>query len=451
MFEKTNMVVVKLTRDCNLRCKYCYIKNKDQFKGELMDFSIFKRIVDKIIVEKTNTGFKNKISLVLHGGEPTLMSPKEISRFLSYAKRMFEEHKIPYSFSMQTNATRLDEDMLMVLHDFDVNVGISFDGVEKSNSLRTDKSTVFYEDTVKKLNDYNVRFGALMVVNPVNIDFISQNIEYMYNVLGLKGYKINPAEDVLSIGGCEVYGKDFFEKVLKNILEDASFNKTSIRESNLNKIINDYFISRFFNTSMADFSSGNCSVKVCGGGIGVIEINPDGSANLCGRYSEDFEDVALSNIFDKDFLSLHNIHMYFNMVKSKHKAILDAGCDLCYADDICDHGCMAFHMDKYGEWGIRKDLVCEIYKPLKKYIAKNELKIFSLMFNNKITNNVLYLNARKEITHDNIELINKIIGKEYIIEPDYNFKINGEKQEGKTYQVKITKRENELYNNKELQ
>ena len=29
MFGKTNILILKVTRDCNLRCKYCYIKNKD--------------------------------------------------------------------------------------------------------------------------------------------------------------------------------------------------------------------------------------------------------------------------------------------------------------------------------------------------------------------------------------------------------------------------------------
>lgn len=451
MFEKANMVVVKLTRDCNLRCKYCYIKNKDNFKNELMDFSVFKRLVDNIVRDKRNTGNNNRISLVLHGGEPTLVPVETLRKFLSYAKRTFEKNKINFSFSMQTNATMLKEEVLLLLHDYDVDVGLSFDGVASSNSLRTDKSTVFYEEVMDKLNQYKIRYGLLMVVSPVNIDNVSENVNYIRNILKLDGFKINYAEDVLSLGGCEVTGKDFFEKVQKVVIEECIEKSIPLRESNLRKIIENYFKNRFFKESIVDNLPGNCLLKVCGGGINIVELNPDGTLNLCGRYSEDFEDVSLGSLFDKDFLSLKSIHTYFNTVKSKHKLLLEAGCDICPADDICDHGCIAFHRSKYGKWGIRKDLVCDIFKPLKSYLTKNEERIFNVLFNSgKKANNIFYFKTNREITKEDIEIISRVIGEKYTVELDLDFKINQEKIEGKTYQVKIKRREDELYNNKEL-
>ena len=32
MFNYANMLVLKVTRDCNLRCKYCYLADKDEYK-----------------------------------------------------------------------------------------------------------------------------------------------------------------------------------------------------------------------------------------------------------------------------------------------------------------------------------------------------------------------------------------------------------------------------------
>lgn len=452
MFEKTNMVVTKLTRDCNLRCKYCYVRDKDKFSGELMEFNVFKALIDRIVRDKEIVGKKNHISIVLHGGEPTLMPPLEMTKFLSYAKRTFEKNQIPYSFSIQTNATNLTDELLQVFKDYGVSVGISFDGVAESNSLRTAKSTVFYEEVIEKFKKYNIDYGLIMVVNPMNINYVSRNIEYIENVLKVSGYKVNYAEDVLSLGNCEVTGYDFFEKVQKIILQDCIYKNIKLSETNLFRIIEKYFKNRFFGESVPDISSGNCEIKICGGGINIIEINPDGTISFCGRYSEDYPDVSLGSIFDKDFLSLRSIGLYFNAVKAKHRIIRETGCDLCSADNICDHGCIAFHRSKLGEWGIRKDLVCEIFKPLKSYISKNEKDIFKIYFNSKANSSGLfYLRAEKAITGNDISKISRMLDNCYQVEPDYNFKTDREKREGETYQIIIKRRENELHNNEKLQ
>ena len=63
MFEIPGTIILKVTRDCNLRCDYCYVRNKDSYKGEKIDFDLFKTIIQKIIIGKTLSGDKN-INLV---------------------------------------------------------------------------------------------------------------------------------------------------------------------------------------------------------------------------------------------------------------------------------------------------------------------------------------------------------------------------------------------------
>lgn len=55
MFENTSEIILKVTRDCNLRCAYCYIKNKDQYKNERMSLETFKNIIDRVASDKQKT------------------------------------------------------------------------------------------------------------------------------------------------------------------------------------------------------------------------------------------------------------------------------------------------------------------------------------------------------------------------------------------------------------
>ena len=78
-------MVVKVTRDCNLRCKYCYIENKDAFKNEVMSFEVFKTLVDRICLDKKKTSDEFKrFSFIFHGGEPTIIGYENLNKFCHY-------------------------------------------------------------------------------------------------------------------------------------------------------------------------------------------------------------------------------------------------------------------------------------------------------------------------------------------------------------------------------
>jgi len=91
----------------------------------------------------------------------------------------------------------------------------------------------------------------------------------------------------------------------------------------------------------------------------------------------------VENVRDKDFLALKQLSRYTDFIREKHQVILDAGCDTCIADGICDHGCMAFYYSKFGKWGIRTDLTCDIHKSFYKYCVINIVEIINAIYNDE--------------------------------------------------------------------
>jgi len=135
----------------------------------------------------------------------------------------------------------------------------------------------------------------------------------------------------------------------------------------------------------------NCGGKVCGAGLNIVEIEPDGCILYCGRYSEQFPEAVVGRADDNDFLSLKQIRRHTDFIGLKSEVLKNTGCDICIASAICEHGCMAFHYSKFKEWGIRKDLVCDSTIPIYKYMTENEFEIIKSLYDNNKDKNGEYI------------------------------------------------------------
>jgi len=414
MFRFSNMLILKTTRDCNLRCEYCYIKNKDNYKGEMIDFKTYKTTIDRIVrerkLQKTN---EREIVIVFHGGESTLAKKEYMIKMLEYARSTFIKEGIRYKFGIQSNLTLIDDEYANILSKYDVFLGASFDGVGDANETRTKtfKENAFYKK-FDLLVEHNIKPGFLMVVHSGNIDKVVESATFLEEKYNINSIKINYAEDVVGFGG-EVSGKDFFEKAEKPFLEEF-FKTGKLRESNLENIITKFLVD-YVITKQSHTSKGVCGIKVCGGGMTLIELDPDGNASFCGRYSESYPEVHLENVKDKDVFSLHQIKRYIDFAFEKHKVILDTGCDTCIADGICDHGCMAFHYSKFGKWGIRTDLVCDNFKELYNYLVLNAEKVIIGLLKAHHNNGIAEIGLTEDIYRVN-ESLRRSLKEEYNVD-----------------------------------
>ena len=89
-------IMLIITESCNLRCKYCYEKNKN---GKSMSFETAKRIIDNAYLDMS--GYESMV-IELHGGEPFINFPlmKKIDDYV-----IENYNHIPVLFRAITNGT----------------------------------------------------------------------------------------------------------------------------------------------------------------------------------------------------------------------------------------------------------------------------------------------------------------------------------------------------------
>lgn len=394
MFRFTDLIIFRMTRDCNLNCKYCFMQNKADYKGEIINLDMLKKIIIQITNQRLINRMEQKsLQLVLHGGEVLLLGVEKLRDILEFITMYFSNNLINFSLACQTNATLLTDEITKLLVKYNVNIGLSFDGIGESNSSRTSIKQEIFEKKFDMLKENKARYGFLIVASKQNVDTMQQTQEYLEN-LGLddaiksdnlvKGYKINYAEDMINPGinsEIEISGHKMFEKVWKPELNRFLNRKKSI-EHHTNELLEKTLID-ILSKHTNEIKSG-CSTKWCGAGICMIAIEPDGEMDFCDRYSKKFEDVYIQHALDYDFLGINQLKrvLEYNIMKKglyeKHK------CDYCKADYICDHGCESFYRSKYGNYGIDTRLICDQHIEFYEYIENNLYDFLMVFLENNI-------------------------------------------------------------------
>lgn len=401
MFGHVNHLIFKVTRGCNLSCSYCYIKEKEKYNSESMSLEVAQKTIQRLVFDKKKNDDKSVVNITFHGGEPTKVGKKKIYQISEYIHDTLNREKIPFELSMQSNLTLIDEEFAQILQKFGVSLGFSFDGID-GNKLRTELyDDDFFIQKMKLFQKFNLNFGPLITITKENYDKIFETLDFLEEEFGIKNLRLNYAEDVISkktseSDNFELDGTFFFENVWKKVIDDFLEDRVSqAYEVNVERIIRKFVQNQL--TGEKDREKGNCGLKFCGGGIRIIEVEPDGRISYCGRYSKSFEASKVGFVWDKEFLDIQSYKRYFDFIKLKDKVIRETGCDTCPAKHICDHGCMAFYYSKYGKWGVRKDLVCNLYIPMHNYLYKNKEKLISKIIKNERHGDFMDLNLGKEI------------------------------------------------------
>lgn len=118
------------TYSCNMRCKYCYQKNRE-YRGQLIFNKELKYIFDFINSSPLNNGTPTVIELF--GGEPLQKRNKEvITKIFSFCKQN------NYPLTMTTNGLDLYDylDLFVLYSKYILRVATTLDGVGKFHNLR---------------------------------------------------------------------------------------------------------------------------------------------------------------------------------------------------------------------------------------------------------------------------------------------------------------------------
>lgn len=116
--------------DCNLACTYCYNqRGRAVAPFAMMSFETAKAAIDRFF-QRPGVSY----AIGLYGGEP-LLNPRLIKPMVEYAERLRQERDIRIGFSVTTNGTVMNPEILALLDRHFYSVTVSLDGTRPVNDL----------------------------------------------------------------------------------------------------------------------------------------------------------------------------------------------------------------------------------------------------------------------------------------------------------------------------
>lgn len=316
-------LILRLTDDCNLRCRYCYAsggRNKTT-----MPWPVAKKALD--LAGASGLPF----SVQLTGGEPLLawdLAQEAITYCRSVGYHAF--------FKLQTNGTLISSRVARELRRLNIGVGISLDGPPNANEYlrpRADggRSTQATITGMQNLAEEQVMVGVTAVIT-------SKNIHHLHWLLDLSLYAGNIGGitfDILRKQGRAVADYDDLypqsedvREGLKKVVDHAAFLKSlGVKVPKLRHLEH----IRYFKATDLPRSS------YCYATTGKsLAITPDGSAYPCASLAEE-KVFYLGNIMDPHF-SPFRAYQAHPILKNNPRP---APCSTCGHSSFCGGGCLA--------------------------------------------------------------------------------------------------------------
>jgi uncharacterized protein len=126
--------VLKIYSRCNLGCDYCYVyEMADQswrFRSRRMPGAVLEQAAARI-AEHVAAHRLDEVTVVLHGGEPTLAGARYIERAVHTIRRAMRDvagHDAGVAVRIHTNGTGLTTKYLRTFDDLGIRVSVSLDG-----------------------------------------------------------------------------------------------------------------------------------------------------------------------------------------------------------------------------------------------------------------------------------------------------------------------------------
>ena len=343
-------VCLNIIHGCNLRCKYCFA-DEGEYHGHkgVMSVETAKKAIDYVI---KRSGPRKNIEIDLFGGEPTLIMDT-IKEIIQYARDNEAKWNKNIRFTMTTNATLLNDEMMDFMDKEMGNIILSLDGRKEVNDkvrIKVDGSGS-YDDilpNIKKMISKRTKGKTYYVRGTFtrdNVDFY-EDVVSMLNE-GFREISIEPV--VLEDGHPLAIREEDIPEIFDNY--DKLYNEMARRK----REGKDEFTFYHFNI---DLQGGPCVYKRisgCGSGFEYVAITPQGDVYPCHQFVGK-EEYKLGSVFDDTYdaelgKKFKKAHIY-----NKPK------CRECWARFYCSGGCQANNVNFNGDMNIPYEIGCKMQK-----------------------------------------------------------------------------------------
>lgn len=343
-------ICLNVIHGCNLRCKYCFA-DEGEYHGHkgVMSLETAKKAIDYVI---KRSGPRKNIEIDLFGGEPTMIMDT-IKEIIKYARDNEAKWNKKIRFTMTTNATLLNDEMMEYMDKEMGNIILSLDGRKEVNDkvrIKPDGSGS-YDDilpNIKKMISKRTK-GKTFYVRGT---FTRENTDFYQDVMSMlnEGFRQISIEPV-------VLEKDHPLAIREEDIPVIFENYDKLYEEMLRRKREgkDEFTFYHFNI---DIQGGPCVYKRisgCGAGFEYVAITPQGDVYPCHQFVGK-EDYKLGSVYDDTY----NKEL---SKKFKHAHIYNKPkCRDCWARFYCSGGCQANNVNFNGDMKIPYEIGCQMQK-----------------------------------------------------------------------------------------
>ncbi|WBW49399.1 4Fe-4S cluster-binding domain-containing protein [Peptoniphilus equinus] len=306
---KIKAITLFMTYSCNLRCTYCYEGRSQEDHDETFfneeSLSSFISLLKELPIEEHCT-------LIFFGGEP-LINFNMIKKVVESIK-LDNNLKDRFFYSITTNATLLDHNIVKFLEENKFAITISIDGNElKTNVNRKTASGEgaynYIVPNIKLLKNFNM-IGRVTITDS-NMDLID-NHKHLYE-LGFNSIAQSESYERIKMINYSVLNNEIknYYNYFMQCLHEKDYTKCSSFKDIVKQLISIHLSVR--------------QERHCGAGVSLIAVTPDVKIIPCQR----FLDKKLGDN-NKSFIELCK---YDNKYNKKYK------CNECIAYSTCSGGC----------------------------------------------------------------------------------------------------------------
>lgn len=345
-------VWLHVINNCNLKCKYCYVKKDERSMSEKLGF----RIIKKLFETARKNNYK-KIKIKFSGGEPLLEFEKVI-KFNKYAKKLAKENSIIYESVVLSNGILLDKKKLELLKKNKINLMVSIDGLKKDH----DSQRIFpngkgtFEIITQKLQlclDNNI-------VPDISITVTKKSVKNLFELVAslldknIYSFSLNFFRETECVQA-DTQGLDFSKN-------DKTFINGLMKTF---KVIEDKLPNEVFLNNLSDRALlGVFRERTCGVGNSYLVINHKGEISKCQmKMNEVITTINDSNFLDKIQTSKKSVQ---NPTVDKKPT-----CRKCIWKYYCCGGCPVMARHFYGKYSYGSPF-CNIYKKILPQIWRLE-------------------------------------------------------------------------------
>ena len=368
--KNLNRLVIHLTNDCNMRCRYCYANGGVYYsQRSIMDKAVLDKLVDRFFGE-----FHIINNIQFFGGEP-LMNYELMEYACKIVSSIAKKRNYNITFGLVTNGTLIDCKFIDLVKKFNIQVTISYDGNPAVNDMMRimEDCSGSSELILKNAKWLKAETGQ---PNTIEVTYNQYHVDAKVSILDIVKHIHDVVPDtfvhLVPAGGtkdCD-YAIEDLSMFADSVREILNFKEKQPETEDLPL----YSLAQriFFALENRDIDIEH----ICDAGFGTISVSTKGEVYPCFMFTDD-QEMKFGNIYDENLFTSDRMVALKRRLNSFSVKKNNDVCKECFIRRLCN-GCLGLNSFHSGSPFVLSNAVCKMFRDMTEEAVIGYTKLFSM-------------------------------------------------------------------------